>query len=284
MNNIFDFFTNSENTLIIGLVFSAILLIIIVLILDYRSRKKEILDDGLLDIKLPMEEDNIDLEQDGRIKEIKYVETNEELEKTKAKLELENLKAELKKEQEDGQRQDEQIKELEESVTNEIESSDKEQTNDKHLNMQDIIDEAYKAEEENAIISISELEAKAGTLYNSEEVRVHEDDTEVPISISELEALYKSAEVKEEAPTVDIEEPIITMQEQFNLNDDVEKENTSFTSTPFISPVYGIDNVKENSLDNINLEQTANLDKLNEELRKVNAFLKELKELKNKLQ
>ena len=146
--------------------------------------------------------------------------------------------------------------------------------------MEDIVNKAFNDEEKNAIISVRELEKKANSLYDSEEVRKHEDEGNEPISISELEALYKSTEVKEEVPVVEIEEPTIIMQEQFNLNDDTVKENTSFTATPFISPVYGIDSSRENTLDNINLEQTANLDKLTGELKKVNAFLKELKELK----
>ena len=53
-----------------------------------------------------------------------------------------------------------------------------------------------------------------------------------------------------------------------------------FQSSPFISPVYGI-GVNE---DKLQLEQTANLEKLNEEIRKTNEFLKALKELKKNLQ
>ena len=50
-------------------------------------------------------------------------------------------------------------------------------------------------------------------------------------------------------------------------------------SSPFISPVYGISETKET----IELEQTANLDKLNEEIKKTNEFLKTLKELQKNL-
>lgn len=52
-----------------------------------------------------------------------------------------------------------------------------------------------------------------------------------------------------------------------------------FQSSPFISPVYGI-GVNE---DKLQLEQTANLEKLNEEIRKTNEFLKALKEIKKEL-
>ena len=52
-----------------------------------------------------------------------------------------------------------------------------------------------------------------------------------------------------------------------------------FKSSPFISPVYGISETKET----IELEQTANLDKLNEEIKKTNEFLKTLKELQKNL-
>lgn len=292
MNDFLNFFLDRDNAIIIGLVLVALILIITILILDFKARRKEMLDGDLLSIELPKEE-----EADTEIKEIKYVEESEELEKTKAKLELENLKAELKKEEEERLRQSEAINKVEpvlEQQQEVIAPPVEEVTTTDVITMEDIVNKAFNDEEENAIISVSELEQKVNTLYDSKEVRMHEDEGNEPISISELEALYKSTNVTlennidKDIVKQEVLEPTIIMPEEFTLKEEIEESNekqeTTFTTSPLISPVYGTYSSKENSLDNINLEQTANLDKLNEELKKVNAFLKELKELRNKLQ
>ena len=55
-----------------------------------------------------------------------------------------------------------------------------------------------------------------------------------------------------------------------------------FVSSPFISPVSGIDE-ESNSLAEIQLENTANLEKLEKEIRKTNEFLTILNDLKKNL-
>ena len=295
MQDFFNSFTDGENVIIIGLVFMVIILLMVIFILDIKNKfKKDSFDDELLDISF----DNSDIVDDstGEIKEIKYVEESKELEKTKAKIELENLKEELKKEKE--QELVEEINNINPSVeesnsftqdNNQInETKDFTNIDNNSVNvvsMEDIINKSFNDEEENAIISVSELEKKADSLYNSEEVRLHEDDSDVPISITELEALYNNDGINEDNK-LSIKEDFksnIKMDEVFDLNTKKDKDN-HFSSSPIISPVYGINEEDNNSLDNINLEQTANLDKLNEELKKVNEFLSMLKELRNKLQ
>ena len=54
-----------------------------------------------------------------------------------------------------------------------------------------------------------------------------------------------------------------------------------FSSTPYLSPINGIET---ESLSEIQLENTANLEKLEKEIRKTNEFLNILNELKKNLE
>ena len=58
--------------------------------------------------------------------------------------------------------------------------------------------------------------------------------------------------------------------------------DTKFKNSPIISPVFGID-VQE-KINAIELENTANLGKLDEEIRKTNEFLNTLRELRKNLE
>ena len=60
-------------------------------------------------------------------------------------------------------------------------------------------------------------------------------------------------------------------------------EHKKFKSSPVISPVFGIERPEINSSSDIELENTANYEKLDEEIRKTNEFLMTLKELQSKL-
>ena len=70
--------------------------------------------------------------------------------------------------------------------------------------------------------------------------------------------------------TVKVEEPIY-------------QEHKKFKSSPVISPVYGIERPSDVSHNDIELENTANFEKLDEEIRKTNEFLMTLKELQKNL-
>ena len=107
------------------------------------------------------------------------------------------------------------------------------------------------------------------------------DEKDAIISIAELEKLYKESTTLDIEPAKEKEEVEL---KSFDIKrvEDLPKISSEkkFQSTPFISPVYGI-GAEEESLE---LEQTANLTKLNEEIKKTNEFLKALKELKKNLQ
>ena len=266
-------------------------------------------------------------------KDIKYVEEDTEIEKTKAKIELANLREKLKKEEEEKRKllemnlalsknqikEEEKIEEkkidIEETVKpkEEVKEEIKEEkevkvntTKIKNEN-QSLLDEALEKvrvvnskedknikedieilddfnefeedidDEENAIISYEELKNSKTFGYTDEEMDKYVDEKDAIISIQELEKLYlesQNIEVpKEESPKVEFE-----MKKVEDLPEIADKNN--FQTSPFISPVYGMTKSDQDLI----LEQTANLEKLNEEIKKTNEFLKTLKDLKKNLE
>lgn len=145
--------------------------------------------------------------------------------------------------------------------------------------------EAHENEqEEKAIISVTELQKVAENVYDDNEdyQMSYKDEGNEPISIKELEKLYNTTNLKEVVEEVKEEEkPIIIDQSQIKKLEDLPpiSSDIKFRLSPFISPVFGIKKTRES----IELEQTANLDKLNEEIKKTNEFLKALKDLQKDL-
>lgn len=157
-------------------------------------------------------------------------------------------------------------------------------------------------QEQNAIISLDELMERGKAMYENGELDKLEDEGNEPISLQDLEERMKEA--KESVAAIE-EEPVITevtpVSEQMVLDDfqtvEVEKETATpvvekkelysehkkFKSSPVISPVYGIEHPTSTNANDIELENTANYEKLDEEIRKTNEFLMTLKELQKKL-
>lgn len=157
-------------------------------------------------------------------------------------------------------------------------------------------------QEQNAIISLDELMERGKAMYENGEFDKLEDEGNEPISLQDLEERMKEA--KENVAAIE-EEPVITevtpVSHQMVLDDfqtvEVEKETTTpvvekkelysehkkFKSSPVISPVYGIEHPTSTNANDIELENTANYEKLDEEIRKTNEFLMTLKELQKKL-
>lgn len=154
-------------------------------------------------------------------------------------------------------------------------------------------------QEQNAIISLDEL-LKRGKTITQDEIVKHEDDGNEPITLQELEAKWKKDQEvvalkeeeievldtssKEEVPfsyeDIKVEAPkvkIPTMDELFS------KSKTPYKPTPVISPIFGIEEDKISNDNSLRLENTANYDKLDAEIRKTNEFLLKLKELQKKL-
>lgn len=163
-------------------------------------------------------------------------------------------------------------------------------------------------QEQNAIISLDELIKRSQESHFEHTLEMYEeDDEDKPISIEELEKLRTkvvTGQVEEiETPKEEIVsstsvEPIILtvgntephqekmILDEFNnikLEEPKPYQDTrKFKSSPVISPVYGIEN-KSFTNDSMELENTANYDKLDEEIKKTNEFLMTLKELQKKL-
>ena len=168
----------------------------------------------------------------------------------------------------------------------------------------------YESEqEENAIISLDELIKKGKEMYESNEVTQYADEGNEPISLNELAGLRSNEAyeqpfiisdavgtevLEEEILEEEVVEPI-TIAEQVSLaekenvrieNDvvvqtEVKNEVRKFKSSPIISPIYGIENTE--SVNELELENTANYEKLDEEIKKTNEFIMTLKELQGKL-
>ena len=159
-------------------------------------------------------------------------------------------------------------------------------------------------QEQNAIISLDELMSRGKAMYESGELEKLEDEGNEPISIQDLEERMKA--VQTEVESIEAEPSIVTVEEsisepkQMVLDDfqtvsisvpdtskveekPVYQEHKKFKSSPVISPVFGIEKPVVNNSSDIELENTANYEKLDEEIRKTNEFLMTLKELQKKL-
>lgn len=161
-------------------------------------------------------------------------------------------------------------------------------------------------QEENAIISLDELMKKSEVLYQQNETTQYQDEGNEPICLEDLEQRMKNIKVeieqleqeddkqdskiiKEEVvPSIDLEEKTLVMPrvrlDDLNTIESSSKayrEDVVFKRSPIISPIFGIEENKNES--NLELENTANYDKLDEEIKKTNQFIATLKELQHKL-
>ena len=267
---------SSENLIVICIVMSIVALFLAISVSieffnNYKRKKILKKEDNIYDSD---ENTDINTIEDSNIK---YVEEDEELEKTKAKLELAKLKERLIKEEEKKKK----LLEINLALVNNEKAKDdvKENNIEKNNEVSKLKDNISnnltyeQLEEENAIISYDELKNSTTFGYTDEEMNKYADEKDAIISIEELEKLYKESKAIYE----DKKESVVIKR----VEDLPEISSTKkFQSSPFISPVYGIGINEEN----IQLEQTANIEKLNEEIRKTNEFLKALKELKKNLQ
>lgn len=166
-------------------------------------------------------------------------------------------------------------------------------------------------QEKEAIISLEELMKKSKEMYESNELTQYADEGNEPICLEDLERKVKeSLEQEEENIQVGVEIPVIepiTSTETLEINeptiiksDEPEKfimddfytikaaeaKNSKtayqqYRSMPIISPVYGIE--KTVTTADLELENTANYEKLDEEIKKTNEFIMTLKELQSNL-
>jgi len=273
----------------------------------YSSKKVVVVKETPKPAPVVIEEEK--LSKTTPIKEIKYVHENDEIEKAKAQLQLQALKQELMekeklilKEQEEIKRKaeelkvvpvvdkplpilDEPVKEIE-RVTITLEEEQNEvvpikiidelnikELEEKPSKVENLIQSLYNDEEESAIISIAELKEASVNAYSDEQMAKYDDEGNEPISLQEVEMLANTMKLK----PIELREFELTSEPVAPIS---EPQKTSFANTPNISPIFGTTNKVENR---ITIEQTANYDKLNEEIKKTNEFLVTLKELRKNL-
>ena len=156
-------------------------------------------------------------------------------------------------------------------------------------------------QERDAIISLEELIKRSKEMYESNEISQY-DDENIPISLSDLERqiqeTLQETEILDtptepvliETPTI---EPIKEEQEQLVLEDlntvEVSEKPISnayktevFKISPVISPIYGIEKTRNSN--DMELENTANYEKLDAEIKKTNEFLATIKDLQKNLE
>lgn len=232
-----------------------------------------------------------------------------------AKLELQKMKEELEKIKMAEEVKSEVVEEIKEEETNEV-VEQVDTTEDKVTPVETLEEESQEVEVENinlnnyeeeqeeaAIISLDELIKKSKELYENNELAQYEDEGTEPISLQELEEkkVVRSEEwydepfiISEVVPEEETAEVVEVKQEKLVLDDfnsvkidevkDTKKEETKFKNSPIISPIFGIEKqIEELSPAEMELENTANYEKLDEEIRKTNEFLMTLRELQKKL-
>lgn len=238
---------------------------------------------------IPIEEFNEELE------ELTPSSVADIYEKVKDKVEQEKLEVSIPKEERVEKLEYTEIEPNQEEAKEELKRVTEELLRTQAMQEQDNIDltKFEEQQEEEAIISMDELIKKSKTLYEQNEITQYEDEGNEPISLKDLES--RMNKIKEDVEVLDIEiskdvEPVVVSEEtnKIKLDDfntislkDAYKEDRVFKSSPVISPIFGIE--KKESTTNMELENTANYEKLDEEIKKTNEFLKALKELQKKL-
>lgn len=167
-------------------------------------------------------------------------------------------------------------------------------------NSQNIDLTAYEEQQEkDAIISLEELIEKSKAMYAANEETQYKDEGNEPISLADLEkkmqevnaVMIETEENIDELPVIEeIKEEVLEENKKAVLDDfstiEVKEDKKpiyqEYKSTPIISPVYGIEKASDSNSD-IELENTANYEKLDEEIRRTNEFLMTLKELQKNL-
>lgn len=322
MEKLINMLSISGDVLIIyGLIGAMAVLLLVIFVMDYRSKKKN-LDQAspiVIEGSTPIEKyETYDHVKENFEEPHKEEVPEQKIEEQPAPQEINEEKIEEKEKQEESieiiepKEENSSIKyvmkdeeEVKEEAKEELKELVQELKEDKTENIE--LTDFEVEQEENAIISYNELKKVSEELYDSNELTQYDEGNE-PISIDQLRAKFKevndpiSVAVATEEEKSDLVETIESLEQtatkakveerpKVKLDDFAVKTGEhKFKISPIISPVYGT--IKEEQIENVEdfssstklkLEQTANLEKLDEELRKTNEFLAVLKELQKKL-
>ena len=255
--------TEKELIIMLSVVCFLLLIVIILTISDILNRKKEIIleeeqeelppiqKEEMIEMTTQVQEEVLE-NNNIEIQEVNEVVTDEEIES----LDLEPPM--IKK-----------IETVETNLDNKekalVELAKIEDTLEHQVSLEDTLTNLETIEEENAIISYQEL------LENTNELTtVMEDDGDEPITLDEVFKLFNGNN-----------DDGIVINESLEALPIEEAYQGEFNSSPYLSPINGVEG--ENLAD-IQLENTANLEKLDKEIRKTNQFLNILNELKKNLE
>ena len=258
-----NLFTEKELIIMLSVVCFLLLIVIILTISELLNRKKEIILEEEQEELSPIQKEEM-IEMTTQVQE-EVLENNnieiQEVEEVVADEEIESLDLEppmIKK-----------IETVESNLDNKekalVELAKIEDTLEHQVSLEDTLTNLETIEEENAIISYQEL------LENTNELTtVMEDDGDEPITLDEVFKLFNGNN-----------DDGIVINESLEALPIEEAYQGEFNSSPYLSPINGVEG--ENLAD-IQLENTANLEKLDKEIRKTNQFLNILNELKKNLE
>ena len=258
-----NLFTEKELIIMLSVVCFLLLIVIILTISELLNRKKEIILEEEQEELSPIQKEEM-IEMTTQVQE-KVLENNnieiQEVEEVVTDEEIEALDLEppmIKK-----------IETVETNLDNKekalVELAKIEDTLEHQVSLEDTLTNLETIEEENAIISYQEL------LENTNELTtVMEDDGDEPITLDEVFKLFNGNN-----------DDGIVINESLEALPLEEAYQGEFNSSPYLSPINGVEG--ENLAD-IQLENTANLEKLDKEIRKTNQFLNILNELKKNLE
>lgn len=258
-----DLFTDAEILIMISVIGFLVLMVIILSISEFLSGKKE--------KKLQKEKTEISLNEEVKIEKIDNNSFNQ-IEETKlSEKEVEPLSKPVEIEPLIVDLDPINVVKIEPVENRNLNSKEKAQIEllkvDEELehtpSLEDTITNLEALEEENAIISYQEL------LTSRDLDIVNSDDGDEPISILEVFKMFDDNNQEKNESSETIEK--LPLEQAYQGD---------FSSTPYLSPISGIEN---ENLNEIQLENTANLEKLEKEIRKTNEFLNILNELKKNL-
>lgn len=258
-----NLFTEKELIIMLSVVCFLLLIVIILTISDILNRKKEIILEEEQEELSPIQKEEM-IEMTTQVQEEVLENNNIEIQEVNEVVtdeEIESLDLEppmIKK-----------IETVETNLDNKekalVELAKIEDTLEHQISLEDTLTNLETIEEENAIISYQEL------LENTNELTtVMEDDGDEPITLDEVFKLFNGNN-----------DDGIVINESLEALPIEEAYQGEFNSSPYLSPINGVEG--ENLAD-IQLENTANLEKLDKEIRKTNQFLNILNELKKNLE
>lgn len=294
-----DFFNNAignELFFVYGLIALVIILIIVIVVIDKRDSKKKpqnlfdtlnmkiIADPNTINIENKKQEEvtkNVEIIEEEKNENIEIVEVKQNTLVDDFK-DLEPIKevnlvdsrqsiSDAIKEIKDEVYQEEELDKTQaqirvEEITKALKEAEVEEKIEK-----DKYEKFEEEQEKNAIISYNELKESFEKLYSENEKIQYLEDDEIPINIDELYQLKEEKEIKNEKAVID---DFIKVKSEPIVNTvSTQKTQSSFKSSPYISPVYGIQTppVEVKSIET------------DRDIESANEFLKHLKELKSNL-